>query len=143
MVAVELEALREAYAFVDSAQEWQKAAYISLETGRIWWVSDMDDIEEDLPDDLEESDRFLLVPDKHDLDLGTRLVMRFAAEVLPERHARIAGFFERRGAYGRFKDFLAEQQALERWYCYEAEATDRALRAWCAEHGIELIEKAT
>ena len=38
-----------------------------------------------------------------------------------------------------FKDLLDSEGVLERWYKYEAEASERALRDWCAENDIQLI----
>ena len=60
---------------------------------------------------------------------------------LPHCHDRIVGFFRRKGAYARFKDLLDSEGALELWYKYEAEATEKALRDWCAENDIQLIER--
>ena len=43
--------------------------------------------------------------------------------------------FSGRGAYGRFKDFLAARGLLEAWYAFEDERENEALRIWCDEHG--------
>jgi hypothetical protein len=51
----------------------------------------------------------------------------------------IHGFFHRRGAYARFKSLLAAEGRLEQWRRFEADATERALREWCAGQGIELV----
>ena len=61
---------------------------------------------------------------------------------LPDDYDTVTGFFRRRGAYGRFKNLMDTRGKLERWYDFEARATDAALRAWCAEHGIELVAEA-
>jgi hypothetical protein len=96
--------------------------------------------DEDLPDDLEESDRYIEIPHKNDLDLGSRLALRFASEQLPHELAAIEDFFRHRGAYARFKDLLSSTGHLDAWYAYEAEATQRALRDWCEANAIELDE---
>jgi hypothetical protein len=44
----------------------------------------------------------------------------------------------REGAYAQFKALLNSKGALDRWYTYEAESIEQALRAWCAENGLEL-----
>ena len=113
-------------------------AYISKETGRIYWVSD-DPVEDDLPDDIEESDAYIPVPHKNDLDLGRDLALRFVEEELPDRYDTVRGFFGRRGAYGRFKDLLDEAGRLESWYAFEAQHTQKALKDWCQANQIELI----
>jgi hypothetical protein len=100
-------------------------------------MSEDSDLDEELPEDIEDSDRYIAVPHKDDLDLGTRLVMRFAEEKWPERSETIRALFHRRGAYARFKELLLQEGRLEQWRQFEADATDRALAEWCAENGIE------
>ena len=117
-------------------------AYVSLETGAIYWVSELNPLEEEVPDDLGESDRYLAIPHKNDLDLGSNLALRFAAEELPESYSRVDGFFLHRGAYRRFKEFLTAAGCLDKWYAFEAESTDRALRNWCDENDIQVVESA-
>ena len=48
------------------------------------------------------------------------------------------GMFDRRGAYARFKDLLLRKKALDRWYDFEAKATEAALREWCEINGITI-----
>jgi hypothetical protein len=62
--------------------------------------------EDDLPDDLETSDRYIAVPHKNDLGLGRRLALTFADREMPDSGEIVAGFFRRRGAYARFKDLV-------------------------------------
>ena len=112
------------------------SAYVCTETGAIHLVSSS--IDEEVPDDLETSDKYLAVPSKRDLDLGFRLVLSFAADEMPDDYDEIGGIFRKKGAYGRFKDFLARKGALEKWYAYEENATGAALRDWCEENGLEL-----
>lgn len=42
----------------------------------------VDDVEE-LPDDLEDSERYIAIPDKRELDLGKPLVLTFARHTCP------------------------------------------------------------
>jgi hypothetical protein len=79
----------------------------------------------------------------HDLDLGKRLALRFAAERLAHCYGDVETCFRQRGAYGRFKELLAEERSLEEWCAFEAESTERALREWCAANGIELMADGT
>lgn len=110
-------------------------AYLCKETGQLYVVSDS--VEEPVPDDLG-SDRYLLLPDKRDLDLGRRLAERFAWGYLPDDAERVEDIFRSRGAYGRFKSLLERRNMLEQWYQYEAQATEAALREWCELNDIEL-----
>ena len=139
-VAVDAQELRNAYDFVSAGGPFDHSAWICLDTGKIYWRSSATELEdEDLPEDIDDSDRYLAVPSQHDLKLGRRLALAFVAEELPDDYDTVEGFFRRRGAYGRFKDLLDARGKLQQWYEYESRATDEALAAWCAEHSIQSI----
>lgn len=130
-----------AFEFVGFGDDNQ--AFLCRPTGKVIWHSesgDLDDLEEPLPDDVEEDDNYVAIPGKHDLDLGTRLVFAFVREELPGSYDEVSRIFSKKGAYGRFKDLLARSRVLERWYDYEAKATERALREWCKDNSIELVD---
>jgi hypothetical protein len=140
LVTVTYEDISSAFEFVGSAAPMEHSASISLDTGKIYWASELAPMDEELPDDLDTSDRYLAVPHKTELDLGKNLAFRYAAEVLPESSERVAGFFRRKGAYVRFKRLLQDNGVLEKWYQFEAEAAEKALRAWCAANDIRIVE---
>ena len=141
MVPVKFDDLSAAFDFVSYAAPTEHQAYISLDTGKIYWISDaIDTFEEEIPEDLEDPDRYLVIPHKNELDLGSRLALRFAAQQLPARYDQVEGFFQRRGAYARFKELLEREGALELWYAFEAESAEKALRQWCAENGLEILD---
>ena len=144
MVAIKYDDLSAAFDFVSFAAPMEHRAYVSLDTGAIYWISETNPIEEeDLPDDLDTSDRYIAVPHKNELDLGNNLALRFVEEQLPDRYADVEDFFRRRGAYARFKDVLAAEGCLEKWYVFEAESTERALRDWCTANEIHLAGNAS
>jgi hypothetical protein len=87
-------------------------AFVSLDSGSIYWLSESGDLDEDVPDDLETSDRYIEVPHKDDFDLGRELVFQFV-----------------------------EQRRLEEWHAFEDAAKERALRQSCAENQIQLSTK--
>ncbi|RKT10349.1 hypothetical protein B0G69_7720 [Paraburkholderia sp. RAU2J] len=141
MVAVKHDDLSLAFDFVSYAAPTEHNAYVSLDTGKIYWTSDSSDaLDEEIPDDLETSDRYLAIPHRNELDLGRRLALRFVAQELPARYDQVEGLFRRQGAYARFKDLLDREGVLERWYSFETDAVESALRQWCAENGLELLE---
>ena len=70
-------------------------AYVSRDTGTIYWISEIDPLEEEVPD---------------------------------------------RGASARFKELLASEGCLDKWYAFEAKSTAQALKNWCTENEIEIIE---
>jgi hypothetical protein len=131
--------IENAFEYVSSAPPCENQAIVSLDTGEIYYVSDMGDSDE-LPDDYETSDRYIGVPHKNDLDMGVDLVRSFAAERLPDEYDKVESIFQRRGAYARFKDLLQSKDLLEEWYAYEAAQSQAALRAWCEVKGLELAD---
>lgn len=138
MVTVSYDDLVRAFEFVSSAPSMENGAYVSLDTGEILWTSDLDAIDDELPDDIETSDRYVAVPHKNDLDLGRDLALRFVAQVLPDDYEQARGFFRRRGAYAQFKRLVESAGALDRWYKFEEASVNSALTEWCSQNGIEL-----
>ena len=114
------------------------SARVNRETGEVFWRSDWDSELSEEPEDIDDDEKYFELPSPRDLDLGSRLVMRFAADRLNDRYDEVAAIFSRKGAYRRFKDFLIRVGALESWYAYEHEAKEKALREWCAENGVEV-----
>ena len=139
MVTVKYEDLLAAFDFVSFSAPMEHQAYVSIDTGAIYWISELNPLEEEIPEDLETSDRYLAIPHKNDLDLGSDLVLRFASAELPDRYNTVEQFFRYRGAYARFKELLASAGCLDKWYAFEAESTEQALRNWCAENNINVI----
>ena len=139
-VAVDARELRNAFDFVSAGNPFDHSAWICLGTGKIYWRSPATGLDdEDLPEDIDDSDRYLAVPSQHDLDLGHRLALTFAAQELPDDYDMVTGFFRRREAYSRFKSLLQTRGRLSSWYEFENRETDEALLAWCAAHSIQLL----
>jgi hypothetical protein len=140
MTAVKWTELIDAYEWASFGDAFDNAAFVDLDTGAVLCTSESQEMDDEVPDDLEESDRYLPLPTKTDLDLGKRLALAFAGEQIPEHYERVAGYFRKAGAYSRFKDLLADRGKLEAWYAFEQAAKERALRAWCTDNEIELID---
>jgi hypothetical protein len=139
VVTVKYEDLSAAFDFVSFGAPMEHEALISIDTGAIYWISEGNSLDEDLPEDLDTSDRYIAIPHKNDLDLGSDLAFRFAASELPGLYDRVEQCFRRRGAYARFKELLAAEGCLDKWYAFEAESTEVALRNWCTENDINVI----
>src|SRR3974390_2055911 len=114
-------------------------AYVRKDTGEILYGS-YELNGEELPDDVDDEEKYLAIPSKRDLGLGRSLVFDFVQQFLPDDLDQVRRYFSRRGAYGNFKDLLAERRAIEQWHKFEDEAAQRALREWCSENSIEPIE---
>ena len=76
--------------------------YVSRQTGAIYVLPADIDAGEEVPDDVEESDDYVQLPDKRSFDLGHDLVFRFTEAELPNEYDKVRGMFSRKGAYGRF-----------------------------------------
>lgn len=98
---------------------------------------DFDD-EIQLPEDAYQSDDYVWVPSKRDLNLGTSLVFQFVEMEMPDAYPRVERMFARKGAYTRFKSFLESRGMLEKWYQFEEDETRFALLSWCRDQGIAL-----
>ncbi len=141
MTAVKYDDLLLAFDFVGSAPPFEHNACINLDTGEISWTSDLNPMEENVPDDLETSDRYIAIPHKNDLELGMNLALSFVEQELPQCYEQARSIFRRPGAYRQFKQLLQSERLLEKWYKYEQESVERALRAWCEEKGLHLLDE--
>lgn len=139
MVSVKWSELLDAFEFTSFADLGERSAFVDLDTGALHCVSEEVDTDEETPADLESSDRYLALPAKNELGLGKELALSFIEQQLPGELDRVAVYFHKRGAYGRFKDLLEQRAVLELWFAFENEATERALREWCAEHELTLV----
>ncbi len=129
-----------AFYFTNADAPIDHYAVIDADSGAIHLWSEEATEDEGLPADIETSDRYLRVPDKRELDLGRDLALDFAAERLPGDYQTVVDFFGKRGAYGRFKDLLDSRGLLDQWHAFEERETESALREWCRENGIEVVE---
>ena len=127
-----------AFEFVSFGAPSEHSAFLCLETGVCHWHTEIGDNEEPLPDDILDSGKYLEIPHKNDLGLGKPLALKFAAQVLADDFDEVAGIFQRREAYGRFKRLLEQRGKLEQWYEFENENEREALRGWCAANGIDV-----
>ena len=136
--AVALRDLEEALMFVGSAGGFGNAAWVCRATGNVLWHSEEMDDFGPLPEDIDDGDRYVAIPDTHDLGLGKPLALEFARAHLPDCFKQVCAIFSHRGAYARFKDLLDRHESLDAWYHWEQEKTQQALREWCADNGIKL-----
>lgn len=137
---VYLSELLDAFQWVSAGGASENAAYVSRESGRIYWAGEIGDLEDELPEDVEDETLYARLPDKHDLDLGQRLVFRFIDETAPDAYDQVRGYFSGKGAYSRYKEFLDRSGLLERWYSYEEQAIEAALREWAESEDVDVVE---
>lgn len=141
-VTVKWEELREAFDFVNAAPAGENAARLSLISGQIQLVSVWTEIWPDSADGGTEGakadDRTLDIPHKTALGLGRELALWFVEEVIPDQYEEVELFFEKRGAYAKFKALLTGEGLLQDWYQFEKTAEEQGLRNWCEENGVQI-----
>ena len=75
-MAISFSNIDEAFFFVSMAQISMNNAYLCKETGEIFYTSAMGDSDE-LPEDIDDQDKYIATPHKNELDLGKVLVIEF------------------------------------------------------------------
>jgi hypothetical protein len=141
MTMISLADLESAFDWVSASAPFDNAAYVSKATGEIFYSSETNDVPDEVPEDCDDGDLYWSVPHKNALDLGRALIDQFVSERLPDQYATVRDIFQRRGAYGRYKDLLSLSGKLDDWHAYEQHATRVALLAWASEQGIEIAER--
>jgi len=137
---VSLNDLREAFEFVCASGLGEHQAFLCKQSGKLYCHSELCDDLDILPDDIDDSEKFLPIPDKRELDLGKPLALDFARQFLPGDFDDVRQIFSRRGAYARFKNLLDRRGMLDQWYAFEAEAEESALKMWCELNSIEVSD---
>ena len=139
MVKINWEELREAFDYVNSAPVGENSARLSLASGQIERDSVWTDMFDAGPAEGKAGEESLAIPHKTELGLGRELVLWFVEEIIPDHLDDVADFFQKRGAYARFKALLAEEGLLQQWYQFEKEAEEQGLRNWCEENGVQPV----
>jgi hypothetical protein len=140
ITCVEISDIELALEFVSSDYSYDNEAFVNIETGEIYYSGDA--AEEELPEDINQNEKYILIPTKRDLDLGKRLVFDFAAKEIPDEFENVYSMFRSRGAYSRFRSLLHKIECTEKWYAYENAAIREAVIKWCKENSIQFKNDA-
>ena len=136
-MGVKFSDIEDAYFFVSMSPLYTNQAILCKGTGKIYFASEHGDFDE-IPEEIFEDDDCLEIPNKNELDLGQYLVFEFVEKYLPDKFNHVKYIFRKKGAYGRYKDFLDERGLLENWYEFENQNRKKALLEWCEENEIVL-----
>lgn len=140
---VRLTELIDAFQWARAGGGVENEAHLDLQSGRFWLIGDWEDEEDPAPGNLGDASLYLQVPSQSELGLGRHLALRFAQEQAPQLEEQVRRCFEKKGAYGRFKNLLDDHGLLQAWYDFEAAAIEQALREWAAENGLDLVAGST
>jgi hypothetical protein len=81
--------LQLAFEFVSGGGMGENVAYLVRQSGKIYWHSEFDDNDEELPGDIDD-EKYISIPHKRELDLGKPLVLDFAREFHPTTTTKFA-----------------------------------------------------
>jgi hypothetical protein len=132
--------LSDAVQFVSAGHNEENQAYLCKESGRIYCHSDFVPDLDELPEDIDDEEKYLRIPGQRDLDVGKSLMLDFAREFLPDDFDTVRDISRKSGAYGRFKLLVVRRGILDRWYDFQVKAQEQALRAWCEDNEIEVVD---
>jgi hypothetical protein len=128
--------IEDAFFFVSMGEMYMNSAILCIKTGQIFYISDFGDSDE-LPEDIDDdTDKYIEIPHKNELDLGKPLVLEFLIMYLPDSVEKVNSFFRKKGAYSKFKDLIDAKGLLDKWYAFEEEEQNKALREWCKDNDI-------
>jgi hypothetical protein len=138
---VSLKDILDAFEFVSADNTGEHQAFLCRQSGKVYWnVGYLDDEVSELPNGIDDSEKYVIIPGKRELDLGKPLVLEFVRQTLPSEMDKVQRIFSAKGAYASFKDLMDRKGALDQWYNFEAKAEEEALRMWCALNSIELSD---
>jgi hypothetical protein len=91
-MAVSWHELEDAFEFVSFDGGGANQVFLCRKTGRLYWHSDHGGDLDELPDDIEDGEKYIAIPDKRELGLDTQLVFAFTRQFLPTITARCGTF---------------------------------------------------
>lgn len=136
-MVVEFKDILEAFEFVSFDSMYEHQAFLDKSTGKLYYHSEFGDDMDELPEDIDD-EKYIEIPHKRELGLGKNLALNFAYLHLPNEAEEIESIFRRKGAYSRFKALLERKGIIDKWYEFESQAEEKALREWCKENGTEV-----
>lgn len=135
---VSLDALRAALLFIDDMHGGAEA-WIDLRSGAVHIVAGgLDPDELALLEDLGDPEHFLPVPGSRGLCIERELAFDFVEQHLPDDERLVRAMFNKKDAYRRLRELLAERGVLEAWYRHKDAAVGAALAEWCEDNGLRL-----
>ena len=94
---VSLKDIREAFEFVCAGGGGEHQAFLCKQSGKLYCHSDLCDDLDILPNDIDDTEKFLQIPDKKELDLGKPLALDFRPPIPARRLRRRSTIFQQKG----------------------------------------------
>ncbi|MED5239796.1 MAG: hypothetical protein VX379_09505 [Pseudomonadota bacterium] len=135
---VSLDEIHEAYQH-SSVTDGMIEGWLNKETGQVLLLSSWDEVDPVLDDFHSNEDKYLELPHRLDIKAGKWLALDFAAAYLSDPvEEKVRGFFQKKGAFPRFKDCLEQIGMLQKWYEYEETQVLKELKQWCQLHDLDV-----
>ena len=64
----------EAFEFVSAGRMGENQAFLGRKSGEVYWHSELSGELDELPDDIDDREKYVQIPDNRELDLGKPLV---------------------------------------------------------------------
>jgi len=138
-MTVRFDDIENAFMFVSMDQKHMNSACLCRKSGDVFYSSEMGDSDE-LPEDIYDSEQYIEIPHKTDLNLGNVLAINFTSTHMPDHIQDVYSFFSGRGAYSKFKNLLDSNGLLDEWHSFEEKRQREALREWCKENNIKTAD---
>jgi hypothetical protein len=120
---------------IGNSDDRSNEVYLDRHTGNTLFFLPLGD-SDDVPDDLDDTSRYVAIPDTRPLGLGSQLAIDFASEIAPELLDQVRYAFHKRGGFRRFKDLLYQSDLLDAWHKYAGEKEHSVIVKWCADNDI-------
>src|SRR6516162_3177637 len=91
----------DAFEFSGPSIEGEVRAYLNKQSGKVYLHAEFSDVLDELPDDIDDDEKYIQLPDKRELALGKPLVLDFARQFLADDVDEVRWMFGGKGAYAR------------------------------------------
>ncbi|MCJ8313810.1 MAG: hypothetical protein HRU38_16985 [Saccharospirillaceae bacterium] len=137
-MSIQYSLIEDAFDYASFGFYGQSEAYINIDNDEIILYRESDPENGHLPEDIED-DKFVKIPHKRDLNLGSSLPKRFA-RMYPAIEPEIAAIFKKAGAYQNFRQLLAREDLVIAWREFDKSEQSKALLNWCELNQIDFVE---
>jgi hypothetical protein len=87
-MVISFDDIENAFLFVGMDRQFVHNAYLCKETGQIFYASEIG-YSDELPDDIDDPEKYLAIPHQKRLGLGKALVFEYVSQYLPDEFDRV------------------------------------------------------
>lgn len=116
-------------------------AYLALGDGKIHFVIEDDEFdfhEDEVPDDIDDVSKYLLLPAMNQLVEDGKLALEFAEQKLPDRFDTLRNFLRSSGGMDKFNKLIASLNATGAWQEFKEAAYKKAVEQWAQSANVKI-----